>query len=197
MYDPIQSRKSGLVLKAFRLSDAYMQMRRSKQNTFIKPEEILEELPVKIKNCGHVAAFIRCLQDSHKDELDCDFEPLAMNDGDSYTQRHLEMIRDWLDDFVPEQHRLWSHAKLIAKARKEQIRWFEKKKKENEERLDNGEDPVQISLSGSGLRPLSEAPPRLEHLLTMGQLDKYCKQMNQHVDSSFHKLFVTSQLHST
>ncbi len=64
MYDPIVSTKGVLVLKAFRLSKTFLEMKRSKSNQFIRPSEILEELPLKIRNVGHVSAFLRCIQDT-------------------------------------------------------------------------------------------------------------------------------------
>ena len=64
MYDPIVSTKGVLVLKAFRLSDAFLELKRTKANQFIRPADILEELPLKIRNVGHVSAFLRSLQDA-------------------------------------------------------------------------------------------------------------------------------------
>lgn len=194
MYDPVQSKKGSLVLKACRLSDDYLDMRRNKLNTYIKPSEILVEIPLKIKNAGHVSAFIRCLHDSHKEEIDCDFETLSLNSSDAYTERHLEMVGNWLDDFLDEQKRLHMYSKVIAKPRQEQIRAMNKRRVENEERIEDGKEEIPINLD---LKPLPEGPPRLDHILLMGQLDKYCKQVNTHVDASFHKLFATSHIHNS
>jgi len=197
MYDPVQSKRGTLVLKAFKLSDTYLEMRRSKANAYIKPSEILVEIPLKIKNAGHVSAFIRCLQDTHREELDCDFESLSLKASDAYAERHLEMIGSWLDEFLDEQKRLYLYSKVVSKPRQEQIRWVNKRRKENEDRVEDGQEEIPISLSTSDVRPLpAEGPPRLDHILLMGQLEKYCKQLNHHVDASFHKLYATSQIHS-
>jgi translation initiation factor 3 subunit H len=197
MYDPIQSKKGGLVIKAFRLSDQYVYNRRNKLNVFLKPSEILMELPVIIKNAGHVSAFVRSIQDTHKEELDCDFEPLSMSAADTYTERHMEMMNSWLDDLVQEQHKFHAYSKQVSKPRQEHIRWVNKRHAENIERIEAGEEAIPIDLANSGLKPLPEAPSRLDPVLFMGQLDKYCNQVNQHVDSTFHKLYLTAQLHSS
>jgi translation initiation factor 3 subunit H len=196
MYDPVQSKRGTLVLKAFKLSDEYLDMRRNKVNAYIKPSEILVEVPLFIKNAGHVSAFLRCLQDSHQDELECAFEPLSLNASDSYIERHLDMVGNWLDDFFDEQKRLYLYSKMVAKPRQEQIRWLNKRRIENEERAEDGKDDLPLNLASSDLKPLPEGPPRLDHILLMGQLDSYCKQINHHVDTSLHKLYATSQIHN-
>lgn len=64
MYDPILSTKGMLVIKAFRLSKAFLDLKKYKSNQFIRPSEILEELPLKIRNIGHISAFLRCIEDT-------------------------------------------------------------------------------------------------------------------------------------
>jgi len=196
MYDPIQSKKSSLVLKAFKLSDKYLEMRRNKVNAYIKPADILVEVPLYIKSTGHVSGFLRCLHDSHREELDCTFEPLSLNASDSYTERHLELVGNLMDDFLDEQRRLYLYSKIVAKPRQEQIRWLNKRRVENEERVEDGKEELPLSLASSDLKALPEGPPRLDHILIVGQLETYCKQVNQHVDSSLHKLYATSQVHN-
>ena len=115
MYDPIQSQKGILVLKAFRLTDKFMELKRSGSNQFIAPSEILQELPLKIRNVGHVSAFLRCLEDTHKNELDCDFDPLSMNKEEVYAEKHLELLASMLDDLVGEQIRFQKYSQSIAK----------------------------------------------------------------------------------
>jgi len=61
MYDPVQSKKGSLVMKAFRLTQQFLELRKNKLNSFIKPSEILEELPLKIRIVGHVSLFLSCL----------------------------------------------------------------------------------------------------------------------------------------
>lgn len=64
MYDPILSTKGVVVIKAFRLTKAFLELKRNKSNQFIRPADILEELPLKIRNIGHLSAFLRSLQDA-------------------------------------------------------------------------------------------------------------------------------------
>ena len=101
-----------------------------------------------------------------------------------------------MDDFLDEQRRLYLYSKIVAKPRQEQIRWLNKRRVENEERVEDGKEELPLSLASSDLKALPEGPPRLDHILIVGQLETYCKQVNQHVDSSLHKLYATSQVHN-
>ena len=190
----MQSKTGSLVLKAYKLSDEYLKIRKNKSNAYIKPYDILVEIPLKIKNTGHISAFIRCLQDSHSEELNCDFNSLSLVNSEAYTERHLEMIGDCMNDFLDEQKRLHVYSRSIAKPRQDHIRYVNRQREKNIERRLDGEEEEPIDLANSDLKPLPEGPPRLDHIMLMGQLDNYCQQVNSHIDSSFHKLYATSAL---
>jgi len=197
MYDPVQSKKGSLVMKAFRLSEQFIELKRNKSNNFIKPSDILEELPLKIRNMGHVTAFLRCLQDSHKNELDCDFDALSMAHTEGFTEKHLELMGTWVDDLVTEQQKFQQYSKYVAKTRQEHIRWLSKRLQDNVEARESGEYELPTRIEESGLKPLPEAPPRNDALLALGQLDRFCSQVNEQVDSNIHKLVLTSQLNAS
>lgn len=194
IYDPVQSRKGTLVLKAFRLSEEFMKIRADKSNAFIKPSSILEELPVRIKNAGHIAVFLRSLEDSHREALDCDFEPLSMTGTDTNLERRMELVGSWLEDLLQEQQKFQSHSKAVAKPRLEFLRWLNRTLQENEERHEAGEDLLPTTFESSGLKPLPEAPQRTEPLLMIGQLDRYAEQINADSLATTTKLFLTSQI---
>lgn len=197
MYDPVQSKKGNLVMKAFRLSEKFLEIKRNKSNTFIKPSDILEELPLKIRNVGYVSAFLRCLQDTHKNELDCDFDPLSMNSNDNTAEKHLELVSTWVDDLVGEQQKFQQYSKNVAKTRQEHIRWLSKRLQDNIEARESGEYELPTRIEESGLKPLPEAPPRNDPLLMLGQLDRFCGQLNEHVDNTMHKILLSSQLNAS
>jgi translation initiation factor 3 subunit H len=197
MYDPVQSRKGLLVMKAYRLTDEFMELKCNKSNKFITPSDILEELPLKIKNIGHVSAFLRCMQDSHKNELDCEFNALSMAQGDCSTEKYVELLSSSVDDLLIEQQNYQKYASSSFKPRLEQIRWLNKRNQENAEARENGEPEASTDFKDSGLRPMPEAPTRTDHILMLGQLDLYCKQLNEHTDNNINKLVLTTQLNST
>lgn len=192
LYDPGQTKKGQLAVRAFRLSDEYMALRKSKENDFIKPSNILVELPVRIKNGGHIAGLVRCLQDSHADIINCEFDALSLAGSDDDIEKHLECMGNTADDLIEEQRKFQQYAKLSAKPRQERIRWLNNRVQENVERNENGEDLLSTSLHE--LKPLPEAPPRVDPALLLGQLDVYSKKLNEHVDLTLQKSFATSQL---
>lgn len=194
LFDPIQSKRGNLVIKAFRLSDKFVRLRKNKQSQFIKSEEILVELPVKIKNSGHIAGFVRCLEETQKAELENTFESLSLESNSSVGERHLELMNSWCDDLLSEQNRFQQYSKGIAKQRQEQLRWLNQRMQENAERKENGEPELSTSLSE--IKSLPEIPPRTDALMMIGQLNLYCKQLNDHVNSAIEKLSVTSKLNN-
>lgn len=194
VYDPILSKNGKLIMKAFRLSDKYMEIKRRNLNDYIPPSEILQELPIRIKNVGHVSAFLRCLQDSHKSEIDNDFFPLSLSSHDTYTEKYLEFLSSLLDDFVQEQQRFIQYSKNVSKPRQDHMKWLMRRFKENAERQEAGEEILPTRFEDSNLRQIPEAPPRTDLLLELGQLDRYCDQLNELVDNSLHKLVLTTQV---
>lgn len=203
IFDPIQSTRGNLVLRAFRLSDQFVEMRRSKRNEFIKPAEIFVELPVRIRNSGHVSAFLRCLEDSHSAELDCDFEPLSLTGTDSYTERSVGLLSDTVGEFVQAQQNFQVFSKLSSKSRLEHVKWINQRAQANVERRLDGDKELPLSyedayaLPNPQVKAYPEAPPRVDSLLLLRQLDAFCEQIDDHVESSTHKLGLASELNAS
>jgi hypothetical protein len=99
------------------------------------------------------------------------------------------------DDLIEEQRKFQQYAKLSAKPRQDRIRWLNNRVQENVERAENGEDLLSTSLDE--LKPLPEAPPRVDPVLMLGQLDAYSKTLNEHVDLTLERSFAASQLFSS
>ena len=79
-------------------------------------------------------------------------------------------------------------------SRRDHQRWLSKRNAENADRRENGEDLLPTKFDKSGLKPLPEAPMRTEPLLMIGQLDRYCEQVQSHVDTSLQKIAITAKL---
>ena len=195
LYDPFQSRKGHLNLRAFRLSDEYMELRRSKGSGFLEPSNILVEIPVKIKNSGLISGYLRCLQDSHADAINCDFDALALSGGESFMEKNLEVLSSWTDDLLLEEQKFQAYGKANVKQRQDQMRWLHERYMENEERRENGDPLLPTSLRE--VKPLPEVPAKMEASLVMGQLDVYTSQVEAHVEGTFDKLSGTSLLYSS
>lgn len=197
MYDPALSKRGELILKAFRLSEKFMEMKRNKVNKFIKPAEILEELPLTIRTTGHSSAFLRCLQDSHEEAMDCDYDALNMSNNDNFLEKHLELLGSWVDDIVGEQQKFLQYIRNNSKLRLDHLRWLQKRMQENKKAREDGEMELSLKLEESGMKSMPDVTSRNDHLLMLAQLDKYCHQLNEHLGTTIHKLALTSQVNST
>lgn len=195
-YDNTLSRRGDVVLKAFRLSEKFMELKNSKVNRFIKPSEILEELPLTIRTTGHVSAFLRCLQDTHAQEVDCTFESLNMANTESYIEKHVETMSAWMDDILNQQGQFQSHAKSNFKLRQDHIKWLSRRIEDNLEKKDQGESLLSTSLADSGLKPMPELAARNDHLLMLAQVERYTQQLGSHVSSTLQKLTLTKEINT-
>lgn len=197
MYDAIQSRKGDIGLKAYRLSEKFMELRKSKANKFISPQDILEELPITIRTSGYSAGYLRCLQDTHADVLESDYENLSMSSTEQILEKHLELMTNWIDDLSSEQSKFQVYLKNNTKLRQEYLRWISKRINENIELRELGEDEVPIRLEEFNLKPLPEVPLRNDHLLMLAQLSKYCDQTNEQIHQQLQKVTISSHVNST
>jgi translation initiation factor 3 subunit H len=197
MYDPLQASTDGnkLAIRAFRLTDKFIQMRSQRINRFIDPAEILQELPVRIKNSGHVSAFTRCLRDSHANVLTTPFEALSMANSSNYVDRNLELVNSWLEDLTAENQKFATYARTASKVRSEHIKWVKSRVAENEQRQQDGEDLLSLDVTRYHDKQLPESQDsRTEPLLMIAQLDQYTEQITRHIETSVQKIAITSKL---
>ena len=196
MYDPLLSKTENgkIVMRAFRLTEEFIEMKKNKRNQYIDPAGILEELPVKIKNRGYIGGFLRCLKDSHKEIAGAASHALSLANGESFAERNLELMNSWVDDLVVENKKFQDYAKISAKPRQDYQKWLAKRLNENKERRENGEPLLPTKFESSGLKPLPEAPVRTEPLLMIGQLERYCDQVQTHIDVTLNKVSVSAKL---
>ncbi|CAN0531309.1 unnamed protein product, partial [Ectocarpus sp. 8 AP-2014] len=105
-----------------------MRVYREKKNEVIKPSEILEELPIKIRNPGIINALIFDLQVSWwglvmeeggrdvvtEDRVDCDFDRLDLSTN-PYLEKNLEFLCNWIDDLSNEQQKFNQYTRNVAR----------------------------------------------------------------------------------
>jgi|EP01033_Poteriospumella_lacustris_P002316 translation initiation factor 3 subunit H len=194
-YDTTLSRRGDISLKAFRLSEKFMKMRKTNESKFIKPADILEELPVTIRTVGHASAFVRCLEDVSVKESDCTFDALDMSNTESYIEKHIETVCSWTDDILNQQGLFQSFARANSKSRQEQIRWLKRRLEDNLEKKQQGEPESSTDLVDSGI-VIPELNGRNDHLLMLAQVDRYTQQLQSHVAASLQKVNLTTALNN-
>lgn len=196
-YDTTLSRRGDIALRAFRLTQAFMNMRKANEAKFIRPAEILEELPVTIRTVGHVSAYVRCLEDTHVKDTECTFEPLDMSNTESYIDKHIETMGSWMDDILNQQTAFQNYARSNSKLRQEQIRWLKRRLEDNIEKKNQGDLPLSTSLADSGLNAMPDLSGRNDHLLMLAQVDRYSQQLQSHISASLQKVHLTSSLNQS
>ena len=105
LYDPQQTNKGNLVLRAYRLSSACIDSLTKQNNAFISPSKFFEEIPVYMKNNGLASALLYELSLSNEaDRFNCDYEQFNL-DKDAYVEKNLELMCSWVDDLANEQYK--------------------------------------------------------------------------------------------
>lgn len=194
MYDPVLSKKGSLLLKAFRLSDRFLEIRQNKMNEYIKPSDILVEVPLLIKNSGLISAFLYSINDTHRVEIDTDADALTLAGNAAHAEKSLELMGALIDDLLQEQVKFCQYSRSAAKMRQDYVRVFNKRLIENEERRTNDDRLLSMELKDLGMKPFPDAPPRGEALVAMSQLGVYCQQMSEHSTNTLLKIVLTSEI---
>jgi translation initiation factor 3 subunit H len=184
VYDPIQTANGSLYLKAFRLTDEYMKTHKHSEGNFTKEsvsinsltsQNILEEIPVKLRNSGLIQAF---LFEQTKKGLteDCDFSRLDLSTN-PFLSKNLEFLIAYIDELCMEQQKYQRFERDLQRQKQEQQRFITKRREENKHRRDNGEEPLpEEDLTNPVFQPLKQ-PSRLDGLLISHQIETYCNQV--------------------
>ncbi len=202
LYDPVQTARGELTIKAYRLTDEFMRVYANKRNETISPSDVLEEIPIKIRNPGIVTALLVDLVGSSSSSSvdkchpveDCDFERLDLS-TQPYLERNLEFLCTWIDDLASEQWKFQNYSRNLQRQKHDRARWLDRRRRTNEERRANGEAPLPDDDKDlpPGDRKI-DAPNRMESLLISTQISSYCSQLSKFAGASFERLFLASSL---
>jgi len=110
LYDPLQTAHGNFCLKAFRLTEECLKLKESGKNSFIKPSNIFEELPVKCTNPSLAKFMLKDWTpkaDIALDRLDLSTQP--------YLEKHLEFLCGWVDELAGEQQKFQYYTRHLAR----------------------------------------------------------------------------------
>ncbi len=201
LYDPVQTARGELTIKAYHLTDEFMRVYANKRNETISSSAVMEEIPIKIRNPGIITALLVDLGSSSstagdKGHLveDCDFERLDLSTK-PYLEKNLEFLCSWIDDLASEQWKFQNYSRNLQRQKHDQARWMDRRRRANEERRANGEAPLPDDDKDlpPGERRI-DPPNRLESLLISTQISAYCNQLSKFTGASFERLFLASSL---
>jgi len=198
IYDPLKTSLGVLSLKAYRLTQQFMDV--YKTQTFTKEslnsnnlsfQDIFEEIPIKIHNSLLVNGFLGELQEKKIAEDSFDRLDLSTN---PFLEKNLDFLGECLDDLAGEQNKFQFYQKAVQKQQYQQNQWIAKRRAENAARIKNGEEPLpEVDPGNSMFKPIAE-PSRLESLLISNQINTYCKQINQFSSAGLSKLYLLGGL---
>jgi len=198
LYDPLRAKQGSLYLKAYRLTDAFMDLFKNKdftQENLIKTgltfNDILDEIPVEIHNSHVINALLYELEDSFNSGLD--FERLNLS-SNPFLEKHLESLTETVDMLTQLQNKYQFWQKNMSKQDAQKAAYLLKKRQDIAQRRQAGEDINE----GEDVNTIFKTPPqpsRLDSLLITNQISNYCKQINQHAGQSFSKLYTYAGLH--
>jgi len=184
IYDSLVATHGSLGLRAFRLSDAFMRLR--KDNSFTKEiiteskisfMEIFEEVPITLTSSGLSQAFIASLGNDVQQQFEqCQYSP------QQFMLSNLEVLSYSFTDIQKEQatYGIW----FRAEAKQEQARqsFIEQRKLHNLARADTGEltlpeDPRDLEIENPTLFRKSVEPSQLDTLLLSYKIFSHCDQI--------------------
>ncbi|OQR84192.1 eukaryotic translation initiation factor 3 subunit H [Achlya hypogyna] len=199
VYDPLETMKGALSIKAFRLTDAFLETYKTKafsKEGFAKGDiraaTMIEEIPIELHNSDMVQCYLLELQAQKLGDCEFDRLDLATN---AYLENSLQNLSAWADELAQEHYKFQGYERAVAKQRAQYQQWLLKRREENKLRRDNGEEPLpeEDPAFAKGLNQ----PSRLESLLITKQMNTYCDNINRYAGKSFHKLFLAGHLHQT
>ncbi|OQS04131.1 eukaryotic translation initiation factor 3 subunit H [Thraustotheca clavata] len=188
VYDPLETMKGTLSIKAYRLSETFQEQYKTQALKDIRSSNILEEIPIQLNNSEIAQCYLLELQKQSA----CEFDRLDLATN-TYLENSLQNLSAWADELAQEHYKFQGYERAVAKQRTQIASWLQKRREENKIRQDNGEDLLPEE-DPALFKPLNQ-PSRLESLLITKQMNTYCDNINRFAGKSFHKLFLADTLH--
>lgn len=216
MYDPFQTSKGRLVLKAYRLSDEFMKVYSpsgAASQLEGKPKfsyeefnklgldscEIFQSVPIKVHNSHLVHGFLYELREEKygaQKLVDVDrnwssnLERLNLNYS-NFLEKNLASLGAAIEGYSMEQGKFQFFLRAQARAKQQQADYIKRRQTENESRTAAGKDALpEEDLSKNALfKPLNK-PNRLETYLLSNQIDYYCDSITAVAEQTFQKLYL-------
>jgi len=197
IYDPIKTARGFLSIKAYRLTPEAIGTVQERDYT---PEQlkkmklgydsIFQEIRVVIKN-SHLVNTLLC-------EL---YEMMPSSQGQQFLDlgtmstldRSLRCLMEYVDDLSQEANKFNNYQRQNAKQVQEKHKYMQKRAAENAQRQARGEPPLPDEDISKQFKPIAPLP-RLDAMITSGQISNYCKQISQFCSQSLGKLYVSKAL---
>lgn len=203
IYDPLQTSRGALSLKAYRLKPQILSMMlnddpftpESVQQVGFTHSDILIELPLTLRSSRLTSLLIRELPKSATSPPNT---LLGLSAG-QVLQKNVQLLMENVEALQLETYRLLGYEKNISKQAQQKQQLLQRRKEENERRSKSGEPLLPISDEAIeqelNLKPVV-APPRLDALLIGEQVDLRCQHISEIAGAAFGKLYLVEGLQS-
>ena len=201
IYDPLQTSRGALSLKAYRLTPAILSMIQnndpftpeSVQQASIRHSNILVELPVELKSSRLTSLLLHELPRSAtlpRDTL------LGLSAG-QVLEKNVQLLMENVEGLQLETYRLLGYEKNISKQSQQKQQFLQRRKEENVRRAERGEPPLPVTDDAVeqelSLKPVV-SPARLDALLIGEQVNLRCQQISEITGAAFGKLYLAEGL---
>ncbi|XP_062509204.1 eukaryotic translation initiation factor 3 subunit H-like [Corticium candelabrum] len=197
LYDPVRTSQGCLSLKAYRLSEAAIEM--CKENWDYSVDllnkldvahgEILQEVPIVIHN-SHLINILSCQLGAQNPEPELvDFLSLGTS---VELEKNVRLLMSAIDDVGGDASKFSNYQRLVAKHQQFVQQSIQKRQQENALRSARNEDPLPEEDFSKVKVP--QCPTRLESLLLGKQIGEYCEDITHFAGQSMAKLFLARSL---
>lgn len=197
IYDTQKSSRGFLSLKAYRLTPQAIEMYKEGEFT---PEALLKlkvgyenlftEIPVVIKNSPLTNIMMSELAEMIPEEEGSKFLDLGTA---TVLEGQLRCLMDRVDELNQEAIKFNRHQQLVSRQQQEKHKYLTKRAQENAARAAKDEPPLPEEDINKLFRP-QPVPPRLQPMLTAGQINTYSQHISQFCSQSLAKLYITQAL---
>jgi translation initiation factor 3 subunit H len=197
VYDTQKSARGFLTLKAYRLTPQAIQMYKDGDFTpealrslNIGYEKLFMEIPIHVRNSALSNIMMMELGEMVQEEEGSHFLDLGTA---GVLESHIRVMMDRVDELYQEANKFNKYQQLVMRQEQEKHRQLNKLTQENAARNAKGETSLPEDDILKQFRPLP-VPPRLNPMITSGQIHTVSQHINQFCSQSLAKLYLTEAL---
>ncbi|KAK9484445.1 hypothetical protein V1527DRAFT_205078 [Lipomyces starkeyi] len=208
VHDVTRSSQSSVSLKAYRLSAQFLATNKASGGKFSSEAvvknnltylDILEELPISIKNSHLATALLQHLDSPtfmrkgdptsfvSTSALAPNFDSLDLA-IDPYLEKNVEFLLESVDDYYAEQGTFNYFQRQLAREQSKIQQWIQKTRSENALR-ERANLPTVSEDDWQKHFKFPTEPSRLDNLLISAQINQYCNQIEEYSSVVSSKLF--------
>lgn len=197
IYDTQKSARGFLTLKAYRLTPQAISMYKAGDFTpealrslKIGFEKLFVEIPIVIRNSPLTNIMMTEVAEMIPEEEGTHFLDLSTA---PVLETQLRVLMDRVDELNQEASKFNKYQQNVVRQEQEKHRMLAKLAQENSIRVSKGEPPLPEDDITKQFRPLP-VPPRLDAMISSGQINTYCQHLSQFCSQSLAKHYMTQAL---